>query len=149
MSAKNTKLITFLLLGILLGVLVCILACAGAVAANSIVGDDEQLPRGSLKVTIDESQREALFDQFQKFSEKHGFEISIRDSGLSDELFQVYMSRYDLKIIGRNPFDPRIFRIGFYNKYPGLPASQDAVDNLVNDLKAFISEIPNVTITEE
>jgi len=149
MTAKSTKLITRLLLGMLLGVLLCILGCIAAVASNTIAGDGEQLPIRSLRVTIDENQREELFDQLRKFAEKHGFKISIRDSGLSDELFVVDMRRDDIKIISRNPFDPRIFRVSFYNKYPALPTSQETVDDLVNDLKAFISEIPNVKITEE
>ena len=59
------------------------------------------------------------------------------------------MSRDDIKIISTNPFDPRIFRISFYDKYPGYPVDEETVDELVNDLKNFINEIPNVTITEK
>ena len=149
MPAKSTKLITYLLLGALLGAILCILGCIGLVALNTIAGDSGQPPIRSLRVTIDESQREEFFDQLRKFADQHGFEISIRDSGLSNELFVVDMRRDDIEIISRNPFDPRIFRISFYDKYPGHPVNEETADELLNDLKSFIGEIPNITITEE
>lgn len=39
--------------------------------------------------------------------------------------------------------------IHFYEEDPTNPPSQETVDELFNDLKAVISEIPNVTISEE
>jgi hypothetical protein len=48
-----------------------------------------------------------------------------------------------------NRHDPNIVSIGFFAKYPGYPVEEETVDKLLNDLKSFISEIPNVTITEE
>lgn len=140
------KLLARLSLGWLLGISLCVLGCVViAMTAN----DGEQLPIRSMRVTIDEYQRDVLFEEFRKFAEKHDFEILIRDSGLSGELFQVYMSRQNIEIISRNPFDPSIFRVGLYNKNPSLPIPQETADELFNDLKAFISEIPGVTIAEE
>jgi hypothetical protein len=95
------------------------------------------------------ASRKSFFAQLRKFADKHKLEISIRDSGLSEGLFVVDMRKDDIEIIGRNPFDPRIFRIGFYDKYQGYPVGEETVDELVNDLKGFINEIPNVTITEK
>ncbi len=147
MPAKSSKLITHRLL--LLGVLLCILGCIGCVALNTIDSDGEQLPLRSLRVTIAEGQREELFDQLRKFADKHGFEYQIADFNTNGEIFQFWMSRDDIKIISRNPFDPGIFRISLYYKSPTVPASQETVDDLVNDLKSLISEIPNATISEE
>jgi len=60
------------------------------------------------------------------------------------------MSRDDIKIIASNiPPDPTRFPVRFYAKYPGSPVDEETVDDLLIDLKSFISEIPNVTITEE
>ena len=148
MLSKRPKTIPYLLLGVLFGIVLCILGCIGFKALSRITGDGERPPVKSFRVTIDESQREKLFEQLRKFAEKHGFEISIRDSGLSEELYVVEMRRDDIIINISNPFDPTVFRIGFYDQYLRPPADRETVNELVGELKSFINEIPNATITE-
>lgn len=114
------------------------------------VGGSGQAPIRSLTLTIDKSKREELFDQLRKFSEKHGFEYQLTDFNTKGENFQFWMSREDIFITASNvPPDPTMVFIDFYRKYPGYPVDEEVVDELLNDLKGFISEIPNVTITEE
>lgn len=61
-----------------------------------------------------------------------------------------WMSRDDIRIIaGDVPPDPTRVPVRFYAKHPGYPVDEETVDELFSDLKSFISEIPNVTITEE
>ena len=143
MAAKGTKFITRLLLGVLL----CILGCIGAVATDN---NGAQRPMRSLRITIDVNRREELFTQLRGFAEKHGFEILIREVKVHPDGIYIEMYRNGLEILaGDIPKSPTKISLGFYNRYPALPASQETVDDLYNDLKSFISEIPNVTISEE
>jgi hypothetical protein len=104
----------------------------------------------SLRITIDVNRREELFTQLREFVEKHRFEILIREVKVHPDGIFIAMYRNDLKMLGNDvPKSPTIISLGFYNRYPLLPASQETVDELFKDLKAFISEIPNVTISEE
>jgi len=145
MPTKNSKPITRLLLGLLLGVLLCILGCIGAVATSN---DGEQLPIRRLEITIDVNRREELFTQLRGFAEKHSFEILIRDVEVIPDGIYIQMLRGDLRIRANDiPESPTIIFLGFYNRYPVLPASQETVDELLIDLKSFLGEIPNVTIS--
>jgi len=150
MITKSTKLPTHLLLGMLLGILLCIVGCIGA-GVSIITGDNgAQPPMRSLRIAIDVNRREELFTQLRGFAEKHGFEILIREVKVHPDGIYIYMSRDDLKIQAHDISDspPQII-IWFYNRYPALPASQETVDDLVTDLKSFLSEIPNITVTEQ
>jgi hypothetical protein len=60
------------------------------------------------------------------------------------------MVRDSIQIISQDASDDlTVFSVHFYGLYPGTTVDEDAVDELVTELKSFISEIPNVTITEE
>ena len=147
MTAKGTKLPAQLLVGILLGVLLCIL---GGVALIVTADDGGQLPMRSLRITIDVNRREELFTQLRGFAEKHGFKILVREVKVHPDGIYIEMYRNGLEILANDvPKSPTEISLGFYNRYPVLPASQETVDELFSDLKAFISEIPNVTISEE
>lgn len=101
-------------------------------------------------ITIDVNAREELFTQLRGFAEKHGFEILIREVKVHPDGIFIAMYRNELKILANDvPKSPTKISLGFYNRYPVVPVSQETVDELFSDLKAFISEIPDVTITEE
>lgn len=60
------------------------------------------------------------------------------------------MARNNIQIISENvPGNSGIYDVDFYGLYPGAPVDEEAVNELVTELKSFISEIPNVTITEK
>jgi len=145
MSADRVKLIITgcLYLGAMLGALGCTLL-------NKVADGISMEPVRRLRITIDESQREELFEQFQKFAEKHSFEIDITDFNTNGEHFQVWMSGDGIQIVADDdPGNSRSVSIDFYGKYPGSPVDEETVDELLNELKSFISEIPNVTISEK
>ena len=143
MVAKGTKFITLLLLGVLL----CIF---GYIAVVATTHAGAQPPMRTLIITIDVNRREELFTQLREFAEKHGFEILIREVKVHPDGIFIAMYRNNLKILANDvPKSPTKINLGFYDRYPALPASEEIVDELFRDLKASISEIPNVTITEE
>ncbi|MCI0550215.1 MAG: hypothetical protein L0287_04615 [Anaerolineae bacterium] len=137
----------FILICLCMNALFVTFACA---LTNSVGGGNSLQPVRGLRVTIEESQREELFAQFQKFAEKNDFKIEITDYGKRGKHFQVWMARDDIQIISQDASDDlRVFSIYFYGKYPGAPVDEKVVDNLLSNLRDFINEIPNVTITEE
>jgi len=97
MSANRTKLIAAISLSILL----CIFGCIG-IAEITQKGSEGQAPIRSLRLTINRSQREELFDQLREFAEKHGFEYELTDFNTNGENFQFWMSRDDMRIIANN-----------------------------------------------
>jgi len=124
-------------------------ATLGCALVNSAGGGNSLAPVRSLTLTIDKGQREELFDRLQKFSEKHAFEFRLTDFNTNGERFQFWMSREDVYITASDvPPDPALVYIFFYI-YPGSSIDEESVDKLLIDLKSYIGEIPNVTITEE
>jgi hypothetical protein len=130
-----------------LGVLLSTLACT---LVNSVGGGNSLAPVRTLTLTVDTSQREEFISQLQIFSEKHGFETEIDYYNIKGEHFQFWMLREDIKItVGSVPPDPMLVYVAFYGNYPGASVDEDEINELLSDLKNFISEIPNITITEE
>ena len=109
----------------------------------------ERLPLESLEITIEESQRELLIEQLRKFADQNDFKYQIVYYTQAGDNFSIWMKRKDVEVIVRNPFDPRVFKIGFYNYDCIHPTVASDVEGLANDLKSLISEVPNVKISEE
>jgi regulator of replication initiation timing len=107
--------------------------------------------RKKLRITMDESQREKLFTQMRKLADEHSLEFNLSFS--SDKtlyLVEIYGDGFHIISDARsNP--PGKFFIAFFFDYHKAPTSSslEAVDELFNELKSSLSEIPNVTITEE
>ena len=151
MSTKRAKWIV--LIGSILGILICVFGCAKMIATSSSEYNESypsvRLPIRTLSIRVDKDQREELFSQLRKFSEKHrlSFDLAFyRDK----EIFSIAMGDETIDISGLSkPITTTELDINFYEEDPTNPLSQKTVDELFNDLKIFISEIPNVTITEE
>jgi hypothetical protein len=119
-----------------------------------IAGDNrELLPVRSFKITIDPMHREQLFEQFHKFAEKHGFRIEISDYGTNFESYLIWMLKDNIKINATHSGpDREVISVWFYDQSRAEPTSEETmetINELAADLKSFILEIPDVTITEE
>jgi hypothetical protein len=149
MKEKNIKPLVILAIGILVGALSCfVFGCLWSGGAILLSENSEKLPLRSLHVVIDMEQRSDLFTQLRRFAEKHDFEILIRDVKVYPEGVYIEMTRDDLRIIAHDSANaPENITFGFYDRLPILLA-QETVDDLVNDLKTFLEEIPNVTVEE-
>ena len=85
----------------------------------------------------------------RKFSKKHElkFYLNFYRGG---EIFSIEMRGKNLEIAALSkPINTTELNISFFEEDPTNPPSQETVDEVYNDLKSFISEMPNVTITEE
>jgi hypothetical protein len=132
---------------LLLGIVLPILGCGGM---KLLVPQKQRYPQDATRVvdiTIDISQREEFFDQLRKFADKHDFTILIDAQPSGDEDFLIYMTREDVEIIGDNAFTPGEYGFGFYHADLLHPVSELAFDDLIGDLKSFISEVPDATFS--
>lgn len=150
MKVKNLKSLALYSLMVLLGVLACfILGCLWAGGALLLSDNGEKLPIRSLGIVIDVEQRDELFTQLKSFAEKHDFEILIRDVKVQPNGIYIVISRNDIEIRAIDtPMSPENITFRFYDR-PPFPLSQETVDELFNELRSFLEEIPNVTIKEE
>ena len=146
MSTKRVN--RYFLIGSILGVLICIFGCVNLADNFNTTDPSAKLPIRTLSIQLDGNQREELFAQLRKFSEKYALEFHLSFYE-GKEVFFVEMYGKGLEILALSgPITITELDINFYEKDPTNPPSQETVDELYNDLKAFISEIPNVTITE-
>jgi len=106
-------------------------------------------PKKTLVVSIDLNQREKLFEQLTRFADAHAFDIRINPTTPSGGTFNVNMSRKDVMVIANNVLDTKVFDIHFYDKDPTSSASEEIIDDLFNDIKGYIGDIPNAIITEQ
>lgn len=107
--------------------------------------------RKSLTITIDESQREELLTRLRKLADKHSLEFT--SSFSSDKtLYRVEIYGDGFHITSDSRSNPRgEIIIAFFLDYYKVPTltSEKTVDELFDELKSLLSEIPNVTITEQ
>ena len=134
---------------LLLGILLFILGCAGS---NMMTPQKQRYPQEaqrSVVIAIDTSQRQEFFDQLQKFADKHDFtiQIDVQPSGAED--FLIFMTREDVEIAGGNYFAPGEYKIFLYHADLLHPAPKSVLDDLVSELKSFVSEVPGTTFSVE
>ncbi len=147
MLNQRTKIVVliFLILAVL-----AILIPVGKTRTDTTetLNNDEQLPVRKVWVTLAQNQHDQLFEQLRKFANKHAFAIRIAPTAAPDDRYLVQMWREDIKIIASDSLDPSLFKIGFYNTYNESPIPIQVFDELIIDLKVFISEIDGVVILE-
>jgi len=129
--------------------LLCIFGCVGIVRVAE-KNSEGQAPILRLRITVDESMRNEFFSQLQQFANQHSFEFKLRPAGPNGEGFFIEMTRDDIYINANiTRVDPKTVSLRFFDTDPTHPTSKETVDDLLIDLKSFLSAIPNVTITEE
>ncbi len=147
---KRTKIIVlvFLIFALLAA---CILIASGRVRTDSPKppGNLEKAPIRIVSITLAQSQHDQLFEQLRSFAAKHAFAIRISQTDPSGENFLVQMWREDIRVIAVDSGDPGLFEMGFYNTYEERSVPSSVFDELIVDLRGFIGEIPNTTLTVE
>jgi len=151
MSIERAKWIAgmSLLLGCLIGILAGLGIGKIMMAEKLKNTPGNQLPIRSVEVTIDPSHQERLFEQLRKFADNWAYAIRIASANPSGDRFLIQMWREDIKVIATYPSDPGSLDIWFYYTNPSIPVPGRYFDEEINDLKDFISEIPNSTFTVE
>jgi len=111
-----------------------------------------QLPIRRLRITIDESQYDELARQLRQFADKHADEFEFLGPDLDTIGFTAEFLGDRIKIIViDSAYSSSLIMIDFYDRTRAKPVSEETLqimDGLVNDLKSYINEIPDVTITE-
>ncbi len=138
-----------------IGCLVSLLVClAGGIFfvnyyQNTISCHGNTPPLKTFAVTIDPSQDQQLVEQSRRFAYKHNFRFDVGDANQATGEFLVLMIGNDVEVLTKNSPKPGEYEIKFYNYDCLHPTVVSDIDDLVKDLKSFIREIPNVTITEK
>jgi hypothetical protein len=145
-KSKVMQMIICLLAGILIGIGIKTIAIM--IEKNKQTETSQQIPERSITVAIKKGQQVELFNQFQKFSDDQGFAIRIAPTTPGGEDFMVQMWRQDVKVLALNSFDPEVFTIYFSDTDRVSPAHEWVYSDLVNDIKSYIIEIPNVIISD-
>jgi hypothetical protein len=150
MSTKWARF--YLPIGAILGIMFCIFGCGNVVKS---LGPGNN-PTGissirTLSIQFDEDQREELFAQVRKFSDKHHleFSLSIYTNKKADDTFFLVMNGEAFHISAFKSIHAPELDINLTPSDPTHPPSQEFVDELFTDLKSFISKIPNIVIVEE
>lgn len=109
---------------------------------------DNELLLKSFTVTIDPSQDKQFIEQSRNYAFKHGFRFDVGPFVESNNDWRFRMIRKDVEVIARTPSAPGGYQIGFYNYDCIHPTLASDIEELVNDFKSFMSEIPAAMITE-
>jgi hypothetical protein len=107
--------------------------------------------RRGLTITIDESRREELFTQLRKLADNHSLEFTLSfSSDKSLFLAEIHGNGFHITSSAKANY-PREISVDFYLDYykDPTPISQETVDELFDELKSLLSEIQNISITEE
>jgi hypothetical protein len=134
---------------LLLSILLCAVGCVGAKMMTPQKQRYPQEAQRSIFVTIDATHQQDFFDQLRKFAVKNNFNILIDIRSSGPEYFLINMTREDIEILGANPFVPGEYQLGFYHADLLHPVAESVLDDLVNDLQSFISEVPGATFSVE
>jgi hypothetical protein len=151
---KRYLIITLAILGILCCVFGCVVITNRYIAASKKYDQhypSEKLPIRDLSAQINEEQREELFAQLRKMSEKHNLDFHLTFYE-NQKIFFVEMYGKRLEILALSqPINTTTTELdfSFYEKDPANPPAQETVDELYDGLKSMISEIPSVKIIEE
>jgi hypothetical protein len=151
MESMPTKRVKWVIAGSLLGILLCIAAGAAMIInyQKSTSCYQDRPPLRRIDITIDKSQGKQFIQQLKNFAESNGFEFELSVYTPNGELFSVWMRRKDVEIVVVDHYGPTDFQIRLYNNNCIHPTVASDLDGLVNDLRSFITKIPDATITEE
>jgi hypothetical protein len=143
-------------IGLILGILICVLGCASLTTSSTSYSESypyEKMPIRKLSIKIDENQRDELFAQLKQFSKQNhlSFDLNFFEGSQGEEIFFFKMHGEGLEISALSSPAPyaKELDINFYEEDPGNSPSQDTLDKLFNNLRAFISEIPGMVIIGE
>jgi hypothetical protein len=150
MSIERVKLnaTTWLLLGLSIGVLIGLSINPIRKEAPQVPADiPEFVPGRVVSITIDQSQKEELFTQLEKFAEKWRYAIRIVPVFKGSEDFRVGLWRADMKAIGIYLSTSGELNLAFSDTESTRPTPAEYLEEEIQDLKTFMDEIPNSTFT--
>ena len=155
-TIRTRLVIGILLLGVLAGLIfgyeggILIKTSIKEMEQNSKANSEYGVPVKSITINIEANQRELLFDQLRQFAKKNFFAIRITDFRPSS--YDVEMWREDINIGGLFWIESKTLSLHFHNNQFEQHLSQhlpeSIFEDLMNELQAFISEVPSAITTE-
>ncbi|MEW6086116.1 MAG: hypothetical protein AB1607_16100 [Chloroflexota bacterium] len=147
MQQNHIKL--YLLITAIAGIMCCVFGWIYSLNEYQKNHPYEQAPIRTLSIQIKEDQREELFSQLQRFSEKHHLEFYLSFYRGKEIFFIVmYGDKFHISTLSK-PINTTDLDINFFAEDPTNPSLQEVANELFSDLKNFINNIPNVVILQE
>jgi hypothetical protein len=147
MLTKRAKWVV--LIATIFGIWLTVFGCANLAENFSTKDPSEKLPIRTLSIQIDEDQREELFSQLQIYSAKYGLKFYLSFYEGKRIFFVVmYGEGFHISALSKSVNTTEL-DIDFLEEDPTNPPSQATIDELYDDLKAFIRVIPGVVIVPE
>lgn len=153
MSTKNIRLVSAI--GLLLGILCCVSVCIIYINWSNKYNKSHpevETPIKTLSIKVDENRREDLFAQLKEFSNKNQLEFILtfytRDKENDTFLLEMYGEGLEISAFSK-PIARTELDIRFFIQDPTRPPSKEKIEELYNDLKIYINQVPNVLIIEE
>jgi hypothetical protein len=133
----------------ILGLVIIPLACMRIVNSYNERHPSEIPPTRTLVIYVEQNQRDNLFERLQQFSENHDLKYHL-SFYKDEEIFFVVMDGENFHISALSkPVTTTELEISLFEEDPISPISQKLIDNLFNDLRSLIQEIPNAVILGE
>lgn len=134
------------------GMMMFCLWCLGCISTNifSTTNPTEKTPLRTLIIKTDPSQRNDLGEQLSVFEKKYNLENKTAfytNKKYNGAFFYVVYGE-NLEIVGYFTPDSEITVISFFEKNKGEPPKQEYLNNIFNDLRIFLAQIPSVIIIE-
>lgn len=101
-------------------------------------------------ITMAHDEHAQFVEQISEFAAENAFEIRIAPPKLDPTDVLIQMRREDVKLLASPIIDPGItdlrYDVAIYEN-EGRAASMAALDQLINDLRAFVERIEGITTT--
>jgi hypothetical protein len=133
-----------------IGLMVCIAGIVTVIWYQKMIDCfKERPPLHSFVVVVDRNHQTQLTDAARDFADKYGFQFDIAYYTPQRDSFRIDMIRNDVEVVLWNTIDLEKFYVNFYNYNCIHPTVASDIDELFNELKIYLSKVPNVIITEE
>ena len=146
MRKKKIAQVIFLILSMLL----IIFGCRNLKPnIKSFLKNGENFPVRSMKISLDVSRREELFNQMKEFSDKNKFEFNLIFYDVDKLIFlvDIYGDSFNVTA-GDVPESPKEIMIAIYDE-PFAETPNPNIDGIFSDLKTYIMKIPGIIVLEE
>lgn len=118
-------------------------ACVSAMPAKSA----PERPIRSVYLAIAEGAQHEFVEQLKRFADANAFAMRLGETHPQGDHILVQMWREDIKVIVVNPFDPREFRVSFYEN-SAEPVVAESLSSLVDNFRSLVGLVRGATFLE-
>jgi hypothetical protein len=141
------------ILGVFIFLVSCNFIACGDFTNNLGLGNNPTgvVPVKTISIKLEEKNKDELIAQLKAFAQRCNLEFSVTyyTNQETNDTFLVFMNGQDFHISAFKSSYAEKLDINFFPNNPNDPPSQETIEELYNNLKTFLSEIPSVVILED